>query len=260
MPKTLLRAAAGCAALSLLATAAHAGVTVYQGNLAGFNAAAGSPPVTIDFESLSGNLAGATHSGVKFTSPDGNTLDVVNGNSTFTNPALFTGIIDATTNKLFPTSGVNVLSPGGLELAPGPDIRQRDSLVLDFSKPLSAFGLDVLFQSYDCCTFTSYAVYDASLGFLTSGGLIGNGGGGGNPGAALFVGFVSDSKLTNIGRIVFTESDDNAVFPDANIGYDTFRFTAPAGGVPEPKTWTLLIAGVGLAGAVLRRARRAVAA
>ena len=38
------------------------------------------------------------------------------------------------------------------------------------------------------------------------------------------MGFVSDDAFTNIARVVFTESDGDAVFPDANLGYDTLRF------------------------------------
>jgi hypothetical protein len=250
-----LGAAVAGSVLLLAAGASHAAVSVFQGDLAGFNAAAGSPPVTIDFESLSGDIAGSTHSGVTFSSPDGNTLEVVDGNATFTNPASFTGIIDATTNKLFPTSGIKVLSPGGLELAPGPDVRERDGLQLDFATPFSAFGLDVLFQSYDCCTFTTFTAYNAALQVVASGGLIGNGGGGGNPGGALFVGLVSDSALTDISRLVFSETDGNNAFPDSNIGYDTLRFNGPACacGIPEPTTWAMMILGFGFAGAALRR-------
>jgi hypothetical protein len=247
-------AVAACAVAVLGAGSSQAAVSVFQNNLAGFNAAAGSPPVALDFESLSGDIAGSTHSGVTFSSPDGNTLDVVDGNSTFTNPASFSGVIDANTNRLFPTSGRRVLSPGGLELVPGPDVRERDSLQLDFAAPVSAFGVDVLFQSYDCCTFTTFTAYNNALQVVASGGLIGNGGGGGDPGAALFVGLVSNSTLTDFSRIVFTESDGNNAFPDANIGYDTLRF-AGTGGVPEPAAWTLLIAGFGLIGASLRRTR-----
>jgi hypothetical protein len=253
--QSLILTAAGLV-LGLSALSAHATTTVFQGDLAGFTAAAGgSVPTFIDFDSTSGNIAGNNIVGVTFSSPDGNTLEVVPGASTFTPPG-FAGVIDADTNRLFPTSGANLLSPGGSELAPGPDPRQSDSLQLDFTYDVNFFGLDVLFQSYDCCTFVSYAVYDTTLNLLASGALNGNGGGGGAPGGSLFFGVFSDSSL--IGRIVFTESDGDAQFPDANIGYDTFRY-APIipGGVPEPGAWAMMTLGLGLAGAVLRRRRAA---
>jgi hypothetical protein len=253
--QSLILTVAGLA-LGLSAMSAHATTTVFQGDLAGFiTAAGGSVPTFIDFDSMSGNIAGTNIIGVTFSSPDGNTLEVVPGAATFTPPG-FAGVIDADTNRLFPTSGANVLSPGGSELAPGPDPRQGDSLQLDFTYDINFFGLDVLFQSYDCCTFVSYAVYDKSLSLLASGGLNGNGGGGGDPGGALFFGVFSDSSL--IGRIVFTESDGDAQFPDANIGYDTFRYSPiipGGGGVPEPGAWQMMILGLGLAGTALRRRR-----
>jgi len=247
------------AGVCLASASAEAATTVFQGDLAGYNAAAGNPSILIDFDSFTGNIAGNNIAAITFSSPDGNTLEVVPGASTFT-PAGFAGAPNPDTNRLFPTSGANVLSPGGEELAPGPDPRQRDSLQLDFTEDVFAFGLDLLFQSYDCCTFLSYAVYDTSLNLLASGGVNGNGGGGGDPGGSIFWGAVTDS--TRIGRIVFTESDDNDQFPDANVGYDTFRY-APVipgdGGVPEPATWAMMILGFGLAGTAFRR-RRALAA
>lgn len=259
MGKQLASVSAAVAAALMWAGSAHATITVYQGAgaLTSFNTAAGSPPVVIDFDALSGNIATSTIAGVTFSSPDGNTLEVVTGASTFT-PAGFSGVIDASTNTLSPTSGANVLSPGGAELAPGSDIRQRDSLQLDFAAPLSAFGLDVLHQSFDCCTYVNYLVYNSG-GLIASGGIIGGAGGGGAPGGVSFFGvYSSDADIT---RIVFSESDDNDQYPDANIGYDTFRFAVPSdGAVPEPASWALLITGFGFAGAALRRRPRAALA
>lgn len=249
-------AALAVSAAALASTAASASVNVYQGAgaLGLFNTAAGSPPVTISFDAISGNIAGSTISGVTFSSPDGNTLEAVAGASTFT-PGGYGGVINANTNTLIPTSGANVLSPGGSNLAPGPDIRQRDSLQLDFVTPLSAFGLDVLHQSFDCCTYVNYFVYNAG-GLIASGGISAGAGGGGIPAGTSFFGVYSTAG--DITRIVFSEFDDDNQFPDANIGYDTFRFGAagPGPGIPEPTTWALLLAGFGLTGLALRRSRR----
>ncbi|HEV2569109.1 PEPxxWA-CTERM sorting domain-containing protein [Sphingomonas sp.] len=230
---------------AVIAVPASAAVTVHQGNLAAFNAAAGSPSIAIDFESLSGNIAGQTISGVTFSNPDGNTLDVVNAADTFSTPGF-----GGPTNKLPATSGAKVLSPGGAELVAGPDPRQRDSLVLTFAAPVSAFGLDILFQSLDCCSFTNFQVFNGSNGLIASGGVNANGGG---DGGSFFLGFTSDSA--DIARVVISEFDDNAAFPDSNIGYDSFRFAA-ANPVPEPASWAMMIAGFALAGASLRRRTR----
>jgi len=257
MSKHLSTAAAVLLAGTMLsAGAANAAVAVFQNNLAGFNAAAGNPAVAIDFESVPADITGNIIAGVTFSSPDGNALKVVAAASTFTNPLGF-GIPDGSPFKLPATSGVNVLSPGGIELVPGSNIKQKDSLQLDFANGLGAFGMDVLFQSLDCCSFANYTVYDGVLNVLASGSLntIANPG---NAGGSWFLGFVSD--FTDIRRIVITDLDDNAENPDSNLGYDTFRFGAGGSGAPEPASWALMIAGFGLAGAALRRTHRRVAA
>lgn len=245
---------------SVLAVAGPATAAIFEfdGNLAGFNALAGNPPISISFDDLATgtNLAGQTITGVTFSSPDGNTLEVVAGSVTAT--ALgFTGVIDASTNKLFPTSGTNVLSPGGTDLVAGPALGQKDSLQLDFATPLAAFGLDILYQSLDFAAFTSWQIFDPSLTLIASGSVdTSEGGGGGSPGGAHFIGFVSDNSATNIRRIIFSDNDDNAEFPDANIGYDSLRFFSLQEPPRVPLPGSLLLVGSGLiavAAAVRRR-------
>jgi len=46
---------------------------------------------------------------------------------------------------------------------------------------------------------------------------------------------------------------------DESWGIDNFHLAAVTGGVPEPATWAMMIAGFGLAGAALRRRRAAFA-
>ena len=77
------KAFAAVSALALVTAggSAVAAVNVTQ-DLTTFNTNAGSPPIVINFDSLSGNLAGTTISGVTFTSPPGNTLEVVPDAST----------------------------------------------------------------------------------------------------------------------------------------------------------------------------------
>ena len=195
-------------------------------DLAGFNAAAGNPPIMIDFDAIPAgtDITGSTLSGVTLSGP-GAALIVVEGGATFT-PAGFSGVIDAATNKLFSTSGLNVLSPGGLTLGPGPDGPvENDDVTLVFGNPVSVFGFDHLSQSADGWSYTGIRVFDPSNNLLFSGTLpisniggIGNGG----PGAADFFGIVSDTA--NIKRIVIDETDGDNVYPDSNIGFDTFRW------------------------------------
>jgi hypothetical protein len=248
--------AMGLAALAAvaMATPAEAGVAFYQGTagLAAFNAAAGNPGIGIDFENLSGDLTGQTINGVKFINPgSNNTMDVVAANSTFTTGG-FDGVIDASTNRLFATSGRNVLSPGGSALVPGPDVRQVDTIELIFDTGMPAFGLDVLFQSFDLSPGVFIDVFSATRE-LGSYIMTGNGAPGGAPGESVFFGVTSTDDL--IRGLIISDGDNNNIFPDANLGYDTFRFgpsDAPAG-APEPATWAMLLAGFGMVGAIARR-------
>lgn len=233
----------------LITTATSFGAIVtYVNDLAGFNAAAGNPPIAISFDSLSGDLAGTTISGVTFSSPDGNTLEAVAGVDTLLNQALYTGTLNPMIDyKLIPTSGRNVLSPGGTDLAPGPSLKQRDSLKLAFVTPLKFFGLDVLFPSYDSTPFLQVTVFDSGNNvLLTESFPVPGAGGAGSGPASVFYGLASTNF--DIASIIFTETDDNNDNPDANIGFDTFRYTA----IPEPGAGLLVVAGLGVI-ALLRR-------
>jgi len=218
-------------------------VSAFFNDVSGFDAAAGSPPIVIDFDDIAPgtDITGTSVAGVQFDVPGpapGARLIVVRGTDTLT-PSGFSGVIDAGTNKLFPTSGENVLSPGGTELAPGPNPQlENDGLRLTFDPPVSAVGFDILFQSLDCCAFVGITVLGPGGEVLYSNPAIPSGSGaGGDRGGAVFVGFVSPTE--NIAAIVIDESDGNNEFPDSNIGYDTIRFhpRAPrtAGLVLEPR-------------------------
>lgn len=141
-------------------------VTAYFNNLSGFNAAAGSPPVQITFDDIApnANITGTAHAGVTLdlgnSPPPSAQLIVVRGADTFTT-AGFVGVANPATNKLLPTSGANVLSPGGVELRPGFDPPfENDDLELRFATPVAAVGFDLLYQSLDCCSFVGITIRD----------------------------------------------------------------------------------------------------
>ena len=204
-------------------------VGLFVNDLAGFNAASGTPPVVVDFDNVAAgtDITGTTLSGVTFNlgnSPSPSApLIVVPAADTFT-PAGFTGVINAATNKLPPTSGANVLSPGGAQLAPGFNpLLENDDLKITFAQPVSAVGFDILFQELDFFSGVGVTILDANGNVLYSNSNLpdGSGAGGGAPGGAVFFGFVS--SRANIATIIIDEYDGNADFPDANIGFDTFR-------------------------------------
>jgi len=239
------------------ASPVSAAVIVFNNDLAGFNALAGAPPVSLDFDSiLTGtDLAGDSESGIAFENLlGGTTLEVVNAGATFTALGFDSGDSD---NRLFATSGVNVLSPGGAALVPGPAAGESDGMRLVFDAPVRAFGLDILFQSLDGFSFFGFTVFDAADNVLASNGFIPipalpngpDGTSASSAGGSIFLGFVSDSS--NIARIDFNEGDDNAANPDANVGYDSFRFHTAQ--VPEPSS--LVFLALALAGMVANARR-----
>ena len=241
------KAFAAVSALALVTAggSAVAAVNVTQ-DLTTFNTNAGSPPIVINFDSLSGNLAGTTISGVTFTSPPGNTLEVVPAASTVS-------VLGGPSHTLSATSGANLLSPGGATMPGGPALGEMDSLQLDFANPLTAFGLDILFESLDCCSFMTYAIFGPGNVPLTSGSI--NTSGAGTGSGSVFFG-VSATGGDAISRILFSETDSDSTNPDANAGYDSFRFFAAAPSIPEPASWVMMLAGFGILGMALRFGKR----
>ena len=238
-------------AVLLCAGSVTAGVIVYDVNqnsgLTGFNTAAGSPGVLVDFDSIAAgtDIGGTTISGMTFNAVAA-PLIVVDGNST-TTPGGFSGVSNASTNKLYPTSGLNVLSPGGATLGPGFNSAvENDDLGLVFDVPVLAFGFDLLSQSQDGGSGVSVSVYNQSNTLLYSAQIpISSISGAGSPGGADFWGVMATGSDL-IGQILIDESDQNASYPDANIGFDTFRVAAAPAAVPEPSSVFLLAGGLSL--------------
>jgi hypothetical protein len=224
-----------------------ASVSVYSKDLAGFNTAAGTPPIAINFDNIATgtNINNTAIAGVTFQGP-GAPLIVVKASDTYTN---FWG--NPPQCKLVATSGENVLSPGGVVLGPGFDNDiENDDLTLLFTVPVSAFGFDHLSQSADGASYTGIAVYDPNNALLYS-GTVPISALSGSAGGPDFWGIVSNTA--NIAKIVIDEYDNNATYPDCNIGFDTFRFQSQA--VPIPGAVWLL--GSGLLGLVgWRRVRQ----
>lgn len=203
-------------------------VRSYFGDLPGFGTAS-SVPVKVTFDDLApgASIEGATLAGATFShGPQESAPPIVSrAADTYTTDGFTSPIpFDPADNTLIATSGANVLSPGGPALAPGPNPSvENDDLVVHFDHPMSAVGFDLLFQSLDAYSGVAVSLLDPSGAPLYTNSLIPSGSvDGGGPGAPWFVGFVSPAP--NIATLVIDETDDNVIWPDANIGFDTFRF------------------------------------
>jgi hypothetical protein len=211
-------------------------VREFFGDAAGFDAVSHAP-VRTDFDHVrSGtNVDGRQLGGARFSSGGGDSAApiVVRAADTFTPPGFVSPVpFDPGDHKLAATSGSMVLSPGGARLGPGLDPPvENDDLVVTFGHPVTAVGFDVLFQSLDCCSYVAIDVRDQSGAVLAHFDPMPTGqpeSADFGPAGSVFVGFTASAP--SIASVTIDEYDDNNIFPDANIGYDTFRYTnRPAG-------------------------------
>jgi len=195
---------------------------VFARDLDGFEAAAGVL-VTQDFEGIAAgtDITNMSIGGIHFGNGDGDSLIVVIAEETYSSGA------GGPEHLLIATTPINVLSPGGVELTYEGEL-QNDDLLLTFSPPVEAFGLDFLWQSADYNPGTSIVVYDEEgLPIFNGVPEITDLGGAGAPGGTDFWGIVSSSQP--IASVHIDEQDEGAGNPDSNIGFDTIRVSAPTG-------------------------------
>lgn len=219
------------ALLSLMTVAtATAFAQTYYTDRASFNAdAAVTNPTTIDFDSYATgtDLNGATIGLATLSNENGVTpLEVISGATGVRNP-------------MNPSSGANVLSPGGSD----PTL-DTDELRITFSQGVQAAGLDVVLDVPDGFSFTHFQVYDLGGNILFTDNHIPSPTGA--PGYQ-FIGYVSDSA--NIGSILIRDYDNSG--PDDNVAFDSITYSP----VPEPATMTLL--GLGALAALRKKKKKA---
>ena len=196
-------------------------------NVAAFTHAMCGSPTTIDFDGITAgtDVGGTVIGGARFVA-SGAPLTVVRGADTFTPVSFDSGFVG--THTLIPTSGENVLSPGGVVLGPGSDPNvENDDLTLTFATPVAAVGFDVLWQSADGSSSAVVKVFDSEAHLLFTETVPSTqlgGTGSGSPGGRDFWGVLANDAV--ITRVVVDETDADGSNPDSNIGYDTLRFSS----------------------------------
>lgn len=198
--------------------------------------ACGGAPLVMDFDDLAAGqrLDGVAMDGVRFV-PSTASLLVVRASDTSTPASGWSQrLADPGTYRLVATTGTNLLSPGGADLVPGPDLaREADSFSMRFDPPVCAVAFDFLSQSADGMSFADVTVLAADGRTLHAGrlGIADRTDGRADrrhtfagPGAD-FWGIVADDRV--IAEVRIDDRDNDASCPDANLGIDSLRF-APA--------------------------------
>ncbi|PZQ57293.1 MAG: hypothetical protein DI570_20045 [Phenylobacterium zucineum] len=133
-------------------------------------------------------------------------------------------------------------SPNGLGATAVGFFQAGDTLTLTFSSAISAFALDInTFASADGAYSVLLNTGDTAFSiFETFPGT----------GTGQFIGFVSDTGFTSLTLSTvsgFAYTVDTLIYGEARD---------VTGGIPEPGTWALMLAGFGAVGASLRRRRQ----
>ena len=227
MRMTRLAASAAAAGLMLIAASAQAAVTGFTSKAAFDAAIAGlSAAQTVDFESV----------------PSGTTFASGTGTGGLTFVYAIAGPSTLQVSSTFgTTSGTNYL---GLD-NPDTAFYLGDSVTINFNRTVHAVGLYVIAGS------------DAQAGDMVlsvAGGAIGN--------SAVADTLVSDGQAFYLGLV---ESDIGSGFssatlagtftPNAFLAFTTDDITSAVSAVPEPASWGLMLAGVGVLSFVARRRR-----
>ena len=206
---------------------AHAAVTAYSVRGAFLTDLGGAHTGEVTFDDLAPwtDVEGQTVDGIYFKTPwlgcdpyGGSAYRC--GTQTSAPLTVITGI-----TGMPATTGVNLLSPGGTDIAACSDPSlDNDDLVLHFMEPVSAVGLDVILQ-IDGGSNLGVRVLGSSGNILYD-----------EPDVQIvmpitpytgvrFIGFISDTE--DIARVEIDEYDEECTGYDAHVGYDSIVYADP---------------------------------
>jgi hypothetical protein len=209
----------GCLALLSLPASLPAQALIYTRSTFMEDPAANTSTV-IDFDTIATgtDLALQTMAGATFTALAATPLEVITGSS-------------GVRYTMSPSTGLNVLSPGGNN----PSL-EDDDLQITFASPMQAAGLDVVLDDPDGYSYVSVSFYGPAGELLAQNTFIPAPFGA--PGYQ-FVGLIANPTGPWITKIVIDEYDGSA--NDDNIAFDSLVFATP---IPEPATVALQLLGV----------------
>ena len=229
MPALRALFAATVAAGSLLAASAQASVNFYTSQAA-FNGASTTSLVE-DFSTApvkDAPLSSLTLNGITYTGLAGSPFpNVFVSSPGYSNYGANVGL---TTEYILTSNG-------------------DENNVAAFSTTYTAVGFNAFYNGLGDGTLTVFGPASAVIGtFLFSGGF--------NPATGLadrgYLGFTSSAPITGF-------QWDTTAGGQLNTGFTNISVGTAGVGVPEPATWTLMLAGFGGLGAMLRRRRAALA-
>jgi hypothetical protein len=116
------------------------------------------------------------------------------------------------------------------------------NLTVDFAAPVSNLSFQA--AGDDGASTISYTVFFGGGGSLAGSFAL--------PGTFSTLKTYSFGALSDIVKVEFSDNDG------AGIVYDNFTFDAGAGAVPEPASWAMMIGGMAVVGASMRRRRTQV--
>lgn len=235
-------------AATMMATSAHAAITVFSGQDDG--AAIGSPytnsaAAEAAFLAAAGGV-GTVATETFETQPLGyySPIAIANGTLSYVAPDFGAGLSGVSNTTFGNVYGFNV-TPGGNQWFGFPSFLPSGAATFTFTGPTKSFGF---YTTGVQTTFTAAIIVSLIDGSTSMFNLPLNVNGG-----VSYFGIVDTTSFTSVSIVNTSQPGQSDAWGIDDISYNTSL-------VPEPAAWAMLVMGFGLVGATLRRRNTAVSA